>query len=158
MPSALKAMSQGMRREARGGEEFRGGGTIAPFDPTKPEDRTALWMNMLGFQPTRIGEAYEVINAKEGFRRYWTGRSAMVMENYAFAMRSKDQELIADARTAMQEFNEDVPDPMLRLTHEKIRRSMKARAKKIAQREMGLPNEKGYRRLYEEIDQIYGVQ
>lgn len=158
MPSALKAMSQGLRRGERGAEEFRGGGTIAPFDPTNPEDRTALAMNMLGFQPTKLGEAYEVIGVKETMRRYWTGRSAMVMENFAFAKRSGDPEVMADAAQAMRDFNEDVPDPMLRLNPEKIRRSMKARQKRIAQREAGLPNEKGYRRLYEEIDRIYGKQ
>lgn len=158
MPSALKSASQGLRRGEREAEEFRGGGTLAKFDPNNPEDRTALWMNMLGFQPTKVGQAYEVVGSKENLRRYWTGRHAMVMENWAFAMRSQDQELIADAREAMRDFNADVPDPALRLTPEKIRRSMKARAKRIAQREMGLPNEKGYRKLYEQIDQIYGLQ
>ena len=44
---------------------------------------------------------------------------------------------------------------MLRMNNEKIRRSMKARQKKIMQRESGIPGEKGYRRLYQEIDQIY---
>jgi hypothetical protein len=158
MPSALKGMSQGLRRQNQGGEEFRGGGKLATFDPTNPEDRTALWMNMLAFQPTKVGQAYEVIGAKENLRRYWSGRQAMVMENWAFAMRGQDPEVMADAREAMRDFNDSVPDPQLRLTPEKIRRSMKARAKRIQQREMGLPNEKGYRRLYEEIDLIYGLK
>jgi len=158
MPSALKGISQGIRRGERSGEEFRGGGKLAEFDPNNDTDRVALWMNMLAFQPTKVGQAYEVIGSKENLRRYWTGRQAMVMENWAYAMRSGDPENMADARAAMHEFNEQVPDPMLRMNPEKIRRSMKARAKRIKQREMGLPNEKGYRRLYEEIDQIYGLR
>jgi len=158
MPSALKSASQGIRRSQRGAEEFRGGGTIAPFDPNNPEDRMGLAANMLGFQPTKVGEAYAVIGTKENLRRYWTGRHAMVMENWAFAMRSQDQELIADAKRNMEEYNESVPDPMLRLTPKKIRQSMKVRGQRMKLREMGLPNEKGYRRLYEEIDQIYGLQ
>jgi hypothetical protein len=158
MPSALKAASQAARRTSVGAEEFRGGGAIATWDPNNPEDRMGLALNMLGFQQTKISEAYEVIGAKENLRRYWTMRQAMVMENWAFAKRSQDPELMADANQAKLDFNEEVPDPMLRLTSEKIRRSMKARQKKINQREMGLPSEKGYRRLYQEIDQIYGVQ
>jgi hypothetical protein len=158
MPSALKMASQAVRRGTTGAEEFRGGGAIATWDPNNPEDRMSLAMNMLGFQPSKVSTAYEVIGAKENLRRYWTMRQAMVMENWAFAKRSNDPELMADAREAMLEFNESVPDPMLRLTSEKIRRSMKARQKKINQREMGLPSEKVYRRLYQEIDQIYGLQ
>lgn len=158
MPAAIKAGSQWMRRSERGAEEFRGGGAVAEFDPTNPEDRVSLVLNMIGFQPTKVGEAYEVLGSKERLRRYWTSRQAMVMENWAYAMRSKDPELIADAKEDMWKFNEEAPDPKLRLTPEKIRRSMKARARRIAQREAGLPYEKGFRRLYEEIDQIYGRQ
>jgi len=155
MPNVLKAVSQGSRRMVSGSEEFRGGGSIAEWDPTNPEDRLGLAMNMLGFQPTKVSNAYQVIGAKENLKRYWSSRQAIVMENYAFAKRSGDPELMADAKEALERFNESVPDPMLRMNNEKIRRSMKARQKKIMQRESGIPGEKGYRRLYQEIDQIY---
>jgi hypothetical protein len=158
MPSALKGLSQAARRMDRGAEEFRGGGAIAEWDPTNPEDRLSLAFNMLAFQPSKVTTAYEAIGAKENLRRYWTSRQAIVMENYAFALRTQDPEVIADARAAMNEFNETIPDPLLRLTHEKIRRSMKARQQKVKLREMGLPSEKGYRNLYAEIDRIYGLK
>jgi hypothetical protein len=156
MPTALKSASQFARRSERGEESFRGGGAIAEFDPTDPEQRLELVFNMLGFTPSKVSNAYEVMGSKENLRKYWTSRQAMVMENYAMARRSGHPEVIADANESVREFNMQVPDPLLRLTPEKIRRSMKARAVKIKNREAGLPHQKSYLRLYEEIDRIYG--
>ncbi len=155
MPSAMKSASQALRRGTRGAEEFRGGGSIVKFDPNDSEQRLETVVNALGFAPTRLRQVQELRSSQEDLRQYWTTRRALVIENYAFAVLSNDQEVLSDARDKLRKFNESAPATKLRVTSETIRRSLAQRTKLRQLRDSGLPPAKAFVPLYTALAESY---
>lgn len=151
MPSALRGVSQSLRRGIRGEETFRGGGAIATFDPLDMQQRAEVVANALGFAPTRLNQVQELRSSQEELRKYWTTRRALAIENYALAVMSQDQEVLADARDNLRRYNETVVDPRLRISSDTIKRSIKARTRLTNLREQGLPAQKAFIPLYRSV-------
>lgn len=157
MPSALGSASKALRRGIRGEESFRGGGAVAKFDPNNLESRLEVIANALGFQPTRVTQAYEQRGFQEDLRRYWTTRRAMVMENYAYGVLSGDPELRADTVDELKQFNQEAPSPQLRVSAQQILSSLRQRTKLANLREQGVPNQRAFVPLYSNVKKGYGA-
>ena len=148
MPTALASASKAARRGVRGEESFRGGGAVAEFNPYNDEDFAELAAQTFGFATTRVNQKYEQRASQERMKMYWVTRRTKVLENYAYAVMSEDQEGIADARKAITRFNDTAPVGMRRLGAETIQQSIKERFRRATLREEGVPSEKSMRSLY----------
>lgn len=155
MPAAMKGMSTALRRGYKGEEKFRGGGTIAEFDPHDTVHRAELIAQFLGFATTRVNQRFESDFSIERMKRYWAIRKALVMENVAYARMGGDREAMADAAKAMQKFNESVPDAVLRIRGDQLQRSLRQRFRRASLRERGIPSELLYRRIVRAMRDLY---
>jgi hypothetical protein len=155
MPTAMKSASQAVRRWDRGEESFRGGGSVAKFDPHNPDQRAELVANALGFQPSRVGQRYEARSLQEQMKQYWLSRRALVLENYAYAYLSKDPEALADAKAALNQFNSEAVSPQLRIGIDTIMNSLTQRIRRSDLRTEGLPNEDAFVPLYRKINALF---
>ena len=155
MPSAMKGMSTAVRRGVKGEEKFRGGGTLAQFDPGDPVHRAENIAQFLGFATTRVNQRFESDFSIENMKRYWAIRRALVMENVGYARMAGDREVIKDATDAMGRFNDSVPDPALRINVAQLQRSLKQRFRKASLRERGIPNELLYRRIVLSMRELF---
>jgi len=156
MPVAVKSLSKATRLGARGEETFRGGGTVAPYDIHDMETRVSLLSQAFGFTATKLSQKYELMGIKDDMRRYHTLRRQMLMEDYAYAAESGNREAIADARKAVYEFNQGLPDGAgaLRISQRILSDSIKQRKRRARLRTLGIPNEKGLRAPFREVDQL----
>ena len=156
MPVAVKSLSKATRLGARGEETFRGGGTVAPYDIHDMETRVSLLSQAFGFTATKLSQKYELMGIKDDMRRYHTLRRQMLMEDYAYATESGNREAIADARKAVYEFNQGLPDGAgaLRISQRILSDSIKQRKRRARLRTLGIPNEKGLRAPFREVDQL----
>lgn len=164
LPTALQGASKSLRRsslqaagfQGRGEETFRGGGSVAEFDPHNSEQRAENIAQALGFATTRVNQRFELRASQESLKQYWTTRRAMVMENFAYALMSQDQEAIADARRALVRFNKEIPSPALAIRRDSLTKSIKQRFKRAELREQGIPNEKAFQFLYKRQEEQFG--
>ncbi len=156
MPVAVKSLSKATRLGARGEETFRGGGTVVPYDIHDMETRVALLSQAFGFTSTKLSQKYELMGIKDDMRRYYSLRRQMLMEDYAYAIENTNREAIADARRAVYEFNNGLPDGAgaLRISQRILSDSIKQRKRRARLRTMGLPNEKGLRAPFQQVDQL----
>lgn len=158
MPSAFKAASQAARRGLRGVETDRNGDAVLSFQWTNPEARGEILAQALGFQGTRLSQQYELVGIQQEMKQYWTARRAAVIENYAMALLSQEQEAIADARSALEKFNFQAPTPKLKVTGTSIKQSMVQRLRRRTLRENGIPTEKAFIPLYQNLNEIYSSE
>ena len=156
MPVAVKSLSKATRLGARGEETFRGGGTVVSYDIHDMETRVALLTQAFGFTASKLSQKYELMGIKDDMRRYYSLRRQMLMEDYAYAIESTNREAIADARRAVYEFNNGLPDGAgaLRISQRILSDSIKQRKRRARLRTMGLPNEKGLRAPFQQVDQL----
>ena len=155
MPTSIKNASQAVRRWQRGEESFRGGGTVATFDPHNWQQRAEVIAGAFGFQSPRVSSRYEERSLQEELKRYWLSRRAMVLENYAYAVISKDQEALSDARKALQRFNGEVPAPQLKLSADSIANSLAQRLQRADLRTEALPPEDAFVPLYRRVTETF---
>jgi len=155
LPIAFKSMSTAARRLSRGEEQYRGGGTMAEFSPHEPEHMAELMAQTLGFATTRVNQKYEADFSVENLKQYWVIRRGLVMQNYAYAYMSGDQEAISDAWKALERYNGIIPDPALRIQGKQLLQSLKQRFRRASLRERGIPSERLYRRLAEAMRELY---
>lgn len=155
MPTAMKNASQAARRWNRGAETFRGGGAVATFSPHDFEQRAELVAGALGFGTPRVSARYEERSLQEEMKQYWLSRRALVMENYAYAVISHDQEALADARKALGKFNSDAPAPQLKISSDSIHASLKQRLHLADLREQALPSQDAFVPLYRRVRESF---
>lgn len=156
MPVAVRSLSKATRLGARGEETFRGGGTVAQYDIHDMETRIGLVSQAFGFSSTKLSQKYELMGIKNDMRKYYTSRRQLLMEDYAFASDSGNREALADARRAVIEFNTGLPEGAgaLRLTTKILNDSIKQRRRRARLRTLGMPNERGLREEFRQLDQL----
>ena len=156
MPVAVKSLSKATRLGARGEETFRGGGTVVPYDIHDMETRVALLTQAFGFTASKLSQKYELMGIKDDMRRYYSMRRQMLMEDYAYAIEAGNREATADAKRAVYEFNNGLPEGAgaLRISQRILSDSIKQRKRRARLRTIGLPNEKGLRAPFQQVDQL----
>ena len=155
MPSALKGANKALRMGTRGAEEFRGGGQVAEFNPNNTSHMAELVAQGLGFTPTRLNERYELRAFQEDMKEYIMTRRNLLLNQMAHAYRINDREAIADIRKSIKIFNAGVPDRRLRISGKTLRRSLRERKRRIRSRELGRPVERGLRKEYRRIEELF---
>lgn len=113
----------------------------------------------LGFNPTVVSENRERIFMQHDMRMYWMTRRSKLTKDYWDARLNGDREAMADTRDAIDRFNEEVQDKdlaRLRISGKELSRSMKIRERQKRQTEQGLPHEKRYRGLFEDVNEAFG--
>ena len=155
MPTAMKSLSRAARFLNYGEESFRGGGTVAAFDPHDTEQQAEVYAQAFGFSPTRINQRYELRAAQEQMKEYMMVKRSMLLDEYSYARQVNDREGLADVRKRIQDFNRVAPDPKLHITHDVLARSTAQRVNRAKLRTRGQPAETSLKGLYREIAQSY---
>jgi hypothetical protein len=87
---------------------------------------------------------------------YWKGRKDYLYSAWGQAnLIAKDREAIADVRTAVQRYNEQVPDAAMRITVKQLKQSLDRRRDNIERANQHVPAAKTMQGMAEEIRQAY---
>lgn len=152
MPPVLKNMMMATQAASEGAYTDRNGNPLVPIDPLDNEHSAELISQFfLGTQPTRLRQVQEKNWAKLESRLYYQIRRELVLKDLAFATIAKDRNGKADAMKALRDYNMQAP-PGLGIAPRDMKRSLEARIKNRALREMGLPTEKRYRIISQQYD------
>jgi len=157
LPVAIQSGSKALRRGMRGEESYRGGGAVAKFDPHNMHDRIELISQALGFSTTRVNQRLEQRNSQEDMKRYYTLRRTLVLENYAYAIMTKDKAAIDASLKAIRTFNKTVPAKGAAIGFDTLVRSIKQRYQARSLREQGRPREDFFVRDFIQKSELYPV-
>jgi hypothetical protein len=128
LPKFAKDAMKALRFEHEGASTLRGDPIVD--DVATPE----AFVQLLGFQPTRLFEQSKVTNALMGYQHAIQDRRQMLMNAYAMAVRSGDDRDVAMAK--IHAFNAKYPE--IAIKNESLRQSMRARARYSANAEGGV--------------------
>ena len=121
LPSFLRNGMKGMRYMEEGALNLKGEPVI--------EDVSAYnaLMQVIGFGPADLSNAYEEISLKKEYERDVLARRSRLLTKYDMARRSGDYDLQMEVEDEIALFNEERKDPKARITRDTLRRSQAAR-------------------------------
>lgn len=157
MPTAMKSASRSLRWFERNEETMRGGASLIEFDPLDIDHRVEKIAQAFGFAPTRLNQQYELRGFQEDAKRFYLTKRQLLLEDYAYAKMTRNQEMLADVRKAIRMYNHSAPAMQLKITPETIRTSLAERKRKAALRSQGQPDARMLRPVYREIESAYGL-
>lgn len=155
MPRALRDVTRSSRYLAEQRERDTRGATVAQFDPNDMSDQMDLLGVGLGFQPTQVKRQWDAIEAQREVQSYWKGQRKLLMDSYARARRLNDAEGTQDARSAIKEFNAEVPDGKMKITQDSLQKSIKTRERERKAKESRTPTAKSLRGVSREVQELY---
>jgi hypothetical protein len=120
-------------------------------DPTAME----LVGQALGFAPTRKTQEQELLHTAKDAAVFYQLRRQNLMEMMYVARKTHDQDTIAEARAAINEFNKSAPSNGLRINGEDLSKSLAARAKMDKETEQGRSPSKRYQDLYLQVGNVF---
>jgi hypothetical protein len=124
-------------------------GTVRPLNT--PE----LLGKALGFNPEVIARNREIDFLQREVATYWTQRRKRQLDMYWHARQMGDPEMLADSKQAIVDFNADIPDRALRISHKDIKASMKQRERIRKLEEAGKAPVKRFRTLYSDVEAAF---
>ena len=121
VPSFIRNGMKGMRFMQEGALTLKGEPVV--------EDISAynVLMQVIGFGPADLSNAYEEISMKKEYERDVLGRRTRLLNKYDMARRAGDFDLEQEVLEEIDLFNEARKDPKARITRDTLRRSQKAR-------------------------------
>lgn len=155
MPRALKDVSRSSRYLAEKRERDTRGATVVHFDPNDISDQMDALAVGLGFQPTQLTRQWDAIQAQREVQMYWTGQRKLLLNAYGRAARLKDVEGKQDARAAIKEFNQEVPDAGLKITQDTLQKSLRTRERERRAKESRTPTQKSLRGVSREVQELF---
>jgi|GEM_PF-4772466 len=155
MPRALKDVSRSSRYLAEKRERDTRGATVTHFDPNDISDQMDALAVGLGFQPTQLTRQWDAIQAQREVQMYWTGQRKLLLNAYGRAARLNDVEGKQDARSAIKEFNQEVPDSGLKITQDTLQKSLKTRERERKAKESRTPTAKNLRGVSREVQELF---
>ncbi|MFT3815267.1 MAG: PLxRFG domain-containing protein [Acidovorax sp.] len=129
-PSVLRGPLKALRYETEGVKDKTG---IVVQDEV---DAAALGGQALGFSPSSVRNAYEGKSAIVGHDRALQARRSTLVEQFAMAAMARDEEGKAEAREAIQRFNEK--NPGRRILPMQLAQSVHQREKRIRESKEGV--------------------
>ncbi|MEJ8296125.1 PLxRFG domain-containing protein [Delftia tsuruhatensis] len=129
-PSVLRGPLKAWRYETEGVKDKTG---IVVQDQV---DAAAVAGQAVGFSPSSVRNAYEGKSAILGQDRALQARRSALVEQFAMAAMAKDEEGKAEAREAIQRFNEK--NPARRIQPMQLAQSVRMREKRIREAEDGV--------------------
>jgi hypothetical protein len=124
-------------------------GTIRPLDVTE------LVGKALGFNPRIVSRNREIDFLQREISTFWTQRRKHYLDAYWQAVQLRDPEMRADARDAIREFNQNVPDRALKIHYEDISRSVKQRERIRKLEQEGKAPNRRFRTLYSDVEETF---
>jgi hypothetical protein len=121
VPSFVRNGLKGLRFMQEGALTLKGEPVV--------EDISAynVLMQVIGFGPADLSNAYEEISMKKEYERDVLGRRTRLLNKYDMARRAGDFDLEQEVLAEIDLFNEARKDPKARITRDTLRRSQKAR-------------------------------
>lgn len=147
-PSVLRGPLKAWRYETEGVKDKTG---IVVQDQV---DAAAVAGQAVGFSPSSVRNAYEGKSAIVGQDRALQARRSALVEQFAMAAMAKDEEGKAEAREAIQRFNEK--NPARRIQPMQLAQSVRMREKRIREAEDGVYLPKKRRDALEVGRFVYG--
>lgn len=129
-PSVLRGPLKAWRYETEGVKDKTG---IVVQDQV---DAAAVAGQAVGFSPSSVRNAYEGKSAIVGQDRALQARRSALVEQFAMAAMAKDEEGKAEAREAIQRFNEK--NPARRIQPMQLAQSVRMREKRVREAEDGV--------------------
>jgi hypothetical protein len=84
-------------------------------------------MQLIGFSPAHLSNAYEEIGMKKDYERKILARRNRLLDKYDMARKAGDSELLTATQAEIDEYNAARQDPKARITRETLLRSERAR-------------------------------
>lgn len=127
----------------------------------RPRDLTAgeIQGKALGFNPEVVARNREIAWAQYDLKMYWQTRRQRHINDWVRARDEGDREAMADTKRVISEFNEAVAgedwSKDFKIIPKNLSDAWKNHRKGVRQSEAGLPREKRYRRLYEDVRESF---
>jgi len=147
MPKAMRNVFRAARFAREGRETTRIGSTVVEFDVGDPREMGEIIAQGLGFNPTRLNQAFTRDRALQEVLAYWEIRKGILLKQFDYAREQKDSKGIADVRASMRRYNRDIPFKELRITRKTLKLSRKGREARRFARERGTTVQKSGRGL-----------
>lgn len=136
MPAIGRYVGDGAKAFKEGKVTDRSGATI--FEP----DAWDLLHMTVGFPAQQLTEEYTARSFEAETAAYWKTRRKALLSMHVHVMvdRKGDREGLSDFMKRIREYNENIPDPDLRITGETLRSSLRGALRARMQKEAGLGN------------------
>lgn len=142
MPTAIRNVSKMLRFYKEQGVTGRKGEELVDFDIHDPKDLATIAAQGVGFAPTELSQHWDRERMKQESLLYWETRKGMLFAQFDWARLRKDREAIADVRAAIRRYNNEVPDPGLRIGGRQLRQSLRGRHRARAAAEHGISTQR----------------
>ena len=152
---SLANIAKSYRWSTEGKERTRSGATVAEFDLSDPYHRSEIFMQTLGFPPTRIAQRWDREMAVREVEAYWQGRKKLLFDRFDQSFILNDVDMRNEARRDMTEFNKQVPYAPMRFNVKSLIQSRKARIRERRMFEAGYGVGKAAIPLAQEVGSLY---
>jgi hypothetical protein len=155
MPTAIKNTSKMMRFFRDEAAVGRKGEEVVDFDIHDPQDLATIIAQGIGFSPTELSQKWDRERMKAEAATYWKIRRGMLFAQFDWARNNNDREAMADTRAAIRRFNNEAPDPGLRIGGRQLRQSVRGRERARRAAERGLPIARGQRGTARQVNELF---
>ncbi|MGH9746523.1 MAG: hypothetical protein ACRD59_10505, partial [Candidatus Acidiferrales bacterium] len=139
--------------QSRGGFYDKNGAITLPYDPEDKIASAEHRLKYLNFTSTRENLKHDADNDRRAIVDFYTARRSNLLTELAIAYQVKDREAMADARAAIRNFNEEIPDRELAITSDEMRTSLKRKLEENRKTELESPRSKRFYRIYRELQE-----
>lgn len=144
LPKAMKDTLRAQRYAAEGVNSLRGDPLVADVSL-----RDTL-LQLAGFTPAKVAQQYDINRSLKNYEQHILDRRSRLLDAFAMALRTEDDQARADTQAQIQRFNATYPE--IAITTRGIRQSLAARARYSADAENGITlNRRLAARVHEEI-------
>jgi hypothetical protein len=142
MPRSAANVSRAYRYYTEGMERTRTGAAVVKFDPYDTNHMMEMLGVSLGYQPHRLAAKWNQVIADLEVQAYWTLRKQGLLRQLDAAVRTTEPEPVKRVMGAIEKFNKDLPDygKQFVITRDTLTRSLRLRAVRREEQELGLPN------------------
>jgi hypothetical protein len=158
LPVFAKGISKAGRYYERGGETSRGGAQFLPYDGNDPYEAGEVIAQALGFTSTRLAQKRAIYGEQMSTALYWTERRQLLMERYAYAVKTGDKAAKAEALQNIREYNGVLTNKELkpyRISNANLKNSLRSKMRVISLRERGLPTTTRDRLIYRDVEESH---
>lgn len=158
LPIAFRNISKASRYYVRGEETTRGGAQFLLYDGSDPYHVPEIIAQALGFTGTRLSQKRELYGEQMATSLYWTQRRQLLMERYAYAVKTEDRRAKREFLLDIREFNASLSRKELlpyRISRKDLNRSLAAKTRVLRRRELGMPTSDRDRLVYSELEGLY---
>lgn len=121
VPSFVRNAMKGFRFAQEGATNLKGEPIVDDISAYN------VLMQMVGFSPAHLSNAYEEIGMKKDYERKILARRNRLLDKYDMARKAGDSELLSETRSEIGEYNSARKDPKAKITPDTLARSERAR-------------------------------